>query len=242
MANKSGEVEASADSADPACAIEQWTQHIGIREVLRFLILLWAGPAAAMFVASTGLLRQQSQLASFQDSMIFSRSLFATLAVFTLLVGAMWLVRSAVVLPPRQALGDGLGGWRLHVAALAASVVLAPFLLVGGAVQGNVGILVAACAFVAGCGLPRWLLHTSMESAQPLAGFAFCIALEMTVGWLTWTPESWLGFAALGLSTLIRSLAVIGCVLASAYALAVGHWPPVVSTAADLAGRIRRVE
>ncbi len=242
MAIKSGEVEGSAVTVDPECAIEEWTQHLGIREVFRFLILLWAGPASAMFVASTAILRQPSELSGFQDSMIFSRALFATLSVFTVLVGAIWLVRSTIALPTFRSLGSGVIGWRLHAVGLAGAIAFAPFTFVGGAAQDGIRILVACCALAAGCGLPRWLLTTSLSAAQPLAGFAFCLTLEMTVGWLSWSPESWMGIALLGATTLARSLAVVSCVLASAYALSVGHWPPVVSSATDLAGRIRRVE
>ncbi len=195
-----------------------------------------------MFVASTGLLRGSSSLIDFQESMTFTRALFSTLGVFTLLVGALWLVRSGASLPSLRSLGEDALGWRLHAAGLIVAAVVAPFALFEGPLRGGSQFVVACGALVAGCSLARWLASTSLAAAQPLAGFSFALVVELTVGWLAWNPETSFGLALLGLVTMVRSLTVITCVLASAYALSAGHWPPVVSTAAGLAERIRRLD
>lgn len=242
---KSGEAEEPDQSVDrltPSCALEEWTQNFGIQDVVRYLLLIWAGPAAAMFATGASVLVDDGALPGFHDSMVFSRAWFATLSVFTMLIGAMWLVRSATQLPSYEVLGSGWTGWKLHVAGLVGFFALSLVAPTAGAFERPFWLAAASAALLAGSGLSRWLLRVPVVSAQPLAAFLFFATFEMTVGWMWWDPVSDLGVAVLGATTLARGLALIGCVLGSAYALAVGHWPPVVSSAATFADRVRQAD
>lgn len=219
--------------------MEEWANNFGIQDSVRYLLFLWAAPAIAMLVAAAGILVDDGRQASFDNAMIFSRAWFATVGTFVLLVGAIWLVRTVVPLPSYRELGDDLTGWKLHVAALALALVLALAVPAAGSAAWVMWVLVALCGLATGSGVCRWMWRVPVPAAQPLAALLLCLTFEMTVGWLWWQPLSALGAVVLGVTTALRATAIIGTVLGSTYALAVGHWPPVVVSASTAVERVR---
>lgn len=205
--------------------------------VVRLLVLLWAAPAMLMTVGGTRALFGSITPTALIGYLAVARAAMVVLAIFTLLVGAMWVVRTWDHIPGLSSLTMGcwgsLGRWTTHLRFLVIGVgcaLVAPSLGSAAMVAWSGA---AASAFVAGLLLPRWLTRSGHDGGVAFAWLAGLLGFELTVGWLIWSlaeslPAAVAGSAVAGFA-MARGLALVVAVLASTFRLGVGIGAPADS-------------
>ncbi len=201
--------------------------------IVRLLVLLWAAPAMLMTVGGTRALLGSITPIALTGYLAVARAAMVVLAIFTLLVGAMWVVRVWDHVPGLSALTIGfwgsLGRWTTHLRFLMVATgcaLAAPSLGSAAVVAWS---MAAAFAFVAGLLLPRWLTRSGHDGGKAFAWLAGLLGFELTVGWLVWSLAESLPAEAMAGFAVARGLGMVVAVLASTYRLGIGLVAPAQS-------------
>lgn len=159
-----------------------------------------------------------------------ARAAMVVLAIFTLLVGAMWVVRTWDHIPGLSALTIGfwgnLGRWTTHlrfVVMATGCALVAPSL---GSAAGFAWSVAATFAFIGGLLLPRWLTRSGHNGGVAFAWLGGLLGFELTVGWFVWSVAETLPAMAVAGFAIARGLALASAVLASTYRLGIGLGAP----------------
>lgn len=213
---------------------------------MQALCVAWLYPAVSLVwsgFASIGLrTADDGEIAASLDR---AQAIAVLLAIFTMLVGGIWAVRTWEYLPV-----SALTRKRGHLTGPIGHLLAIPVALgaaLGAAIIESLAMPLATVAGAAGCYagllLPRWLLRAPLGRAFPIAAFSAVVMFQITLGWMhVLTPSAstsalliveglGLAWAAVAAARSIASVAELAAVIASAAA-------PIPATLPDSAASV----
>ena len=179
---------ASAQPPTPSCLLDRIGSSVTIDSIVRAMAMLWAVPASLLIVSGYRFVFDRPPAALVATYIDVSRALVPLLAAFTMVVAAIWLVRSGRVMvaeldmPVRFRWSAHVWSGMVAVAALGGSIVMQ-----ASAFSPSLPVVAAVFGFVAGMGVPRRLLSIADPHDRALRGWAVLVSVmvfELTVGWL----------------------------------------------------------
>ncbi len=207
------------DAGREAVLADRLGARLTCQTVLQGLLALWFLPAAVQFVVGAsavfGLPAPGSDAIAQRVDLVWAT--VAILSLPTLLVGAMWAIRSwpsfpsGAEVPDRWAHGVGLTLCIACVPLLPMMTSLAPSLLP------IVLLFMATCGFVVGLYPARWVQGVGSREAEMLAAFLMVMAFQLSIGWFhltTWGSATSLLLACEGAALAVTSLGSVRAVSA----------------------------
>lgn len=207
----------------PTCLLDELSAVANCTSVVRLLVLLWWAPALLMIVGGGRLMLGATGPAELAGYLAVARGATVVLAIFTLLVGAMWVVRTWESVPglydasADDDLGVGPGEPRselerfgLHSRFLVLALIAALAAPSLGALTDPAWLVAATCGFLSGLAIPRWLNRSGHQTARAFAALAVLMLFELTIGWRIGAAVPPLSPELVGALTLTRGLALMG--------------------------------
>lgn len=189
----------TADAAKPACLLDEIGSSFSCASVVRMVAFLWTVPASLVLVAGLRIIFDRPPSAVATTYVDVSRAATVLLAAFTLLIGAIWLVRSNRTLP---SLGELTGTWmnasgHLRFASLSGVALVAALASEPHGLSLILATVAALAGFIAGLVLPRWIIRIAVadnpsavrigwerdRAVVCAAVLATLIVFEVTLGW-----------------------------------------------------------
>jgi len=207
---------ASTQPPTPTCVLDQIGSSITIDSIVRAMAMLWAVPASLLTVAGYRFVFDRPPAAVVATYIDVSRAIVPPLAAFTVIVAAIWLVRSDRVMEADQHTTAPFR-WSKHLWAglVAVATLCCSIAMPASALAESLAMIAAVFGFVAGIGVPLRLHSFADPNDRALQSWAvlfLVMVFEVTVGWLH--SMSLVDGASVlsGVATLARGLAMVGAI------------------------------